>query len=110
MSAVPPSHKLPQSFAVASLVLGLVGPIPIVWQILRLPNILAVLLPNILAVLLPSILAVILGHIGISRASHGTGSSKGMAIAGLVLGYIIAGLIAVLLLVTGASYLNRHWH
>jgi uncharacterized membrane protein len=102
MSAVPPSHKLPQSFAVASLVLGLVGPIPIVWQILRLPN--------ILAVLLPSILAVILGHIGISRASHGTGSSKGMAIAGLVLGYIIAGLIAVLLLVTGASYLNRHWH
>jgi uncharacterized membrane protein len=102
MSAVPPSHKLPQSFAVASLVLGLVGPIPIVWQILRLPN--------ILAVLLPSILAVIFGHIGISRASHGTGSSKGMAIAGLVLGYIIAGLIAVLLLVTGASYLNRHWH
>jgi uncharacterized membrane protein len=90
---MPPQQNLPQGLSIASMVLGITG-IPFSWFLVGIP----------------SILAVIFGHIGLSKANHGTGGGKGMAIAGLVLGYIIAGLIAVLLLVTGASYLNRHWH
>jgi peptidyl-prolyl cis-trans isomerase B (cyclophilin B) len=57
-------------FAVASLVLGLVG-VPI--------------------------LAVVFGHVALHQMRSGTGPSdgRGMAVAGLVLGYVFLGLLAV---------------
>lgn len=48
-----------------------------------------------------SILAVIFGHVGLSqiRNSNGTQSGRGMAIAGLVLGYVVLGFAAFFILV-----------
>lgn len=40
---------------------------------------------------LPCILAVILGHVGLRETRHGTKSGRGMAVAGLVLGYVFVG-------------------
>jgi hypothetical protein len=36
----------------------------------------------------PSVLAVVFGHVGLSRAGRGMGPGRGMAIAGLALGYL----------------------
>lgn len=63
-SAYPP-QKGTNGFAVASLVLG------IVW-----------------CYFIGSILAVIFGHVAISQIGRDGGQGKGLAIAGLVLGYI----------------------
>ncbi|MEV1328551.1 DUF4190 domain-containing protein [Micromonospora costi] len=44
---------------------------------------------------LPCILAVVLGHVGLHETRQGTKSGRGMAVAGLVLGYVfIAPMIA----------------
>jgi hypothetical protein len=40
---------------------------------------------------LPCVLAVILGHIGLHETRHGTKSGRGMAVTGLVLGYVFVG-------------------
>ncbi|TYB91843.1 DUF4190 domain-containing protein [Micromonospora sp. WP24] len=40
---------------------------------------------------LPCILAVILGHLGLHETRKGTKSGRGMAVAGLVLGYVFVG-------------------
>ncbi|MEV1288729.1 DUF4190 domain-containing protein [Micromonospora sp. NPDC049679] len=40
---------------------------------------------------LPCVLAVIFGHIGLHETRHGTKSGRGMAVAGLVLGYVFVG-------------------
>jgi hypothetical protein len=69
-------------WAVASMVLGIVG-----------------LLLVFCAWGVPSLLAVIFGHIGLAETKRGEKSGQGMAVAGLVLGYILIGpaiLIAVL--------------
>jgi len=58
--------------ATASLVLGLVG-----------------LFFSWFTFGIPSILAVIFGHIGVSQTKLGGLSGRGMAIAGLVLGYVV---------------------
>lgn len=65
-------------FAIASMVLGIVW---IYW--------------------IGSILAVIFGHIALKqiKASNGKQSGRGMAIAGLVLGYIGVGIAAVLIVI-----------
>lgn len=55
---------------VASLVLGILGVIPLVFPIVM------------------SILAIIFGGIGRSRATRGEATNKGVATAGLVLGII----------------------
>jgi hypothetical protein len=70
-----PAQPAPRNsgMAVASLVLGLVG-LFVSWFTFGIP----------------SILAVIFGHIGISQTRPDRGlSGRGMAIAGLVLGYIV---------------------
>ena len=59
--------------AVASLVLGIIG-LFASWVMLGIP----------------SLLAVILGHVGVSATRLGHRSGRGMAIAGLVLGYVVA--------------------
>jgi hypothetical protein len=40
---------------------------------------------------LPCVLAVVLGHVGLHETRHGTKSGRGMAVAGLVLGYLFVG-------------------
>jgi hypothetical protein len=40
---------------------------------------------------LPCVLAVILGHVGLHETRNGTKSGRGMAVAGLVLGYVFVG-------------------
>jgi len=80
--ARPSAPSKVNGFAIASMVLG------IVWLYL-----------------IGSILAVVFGHIALRqiRESNNTQSGRGMAIAGLVLGYIgiaIAGLVVVLLVIS----------
>lgn len=70
-------------WAVASMVLGIVG-----------------LLLVFCAWGIPSVLAVIFGHIGLVETKRGEKSGQGMAVAGLVLGYILIA-PAVLLAVLG---------
>jgi uncharacterized protein DUF4190 len=49
---------------------------------------------------IPSLLAVIFGHIGLAETKHGRKSGRGMAITGLVLGYIFIG-PAILIAIAG---------
>lgn len=72
-------------WAVASMVLGIIG---------------LVLLPCAFGAFgIPSLLAVIFGHLGLAETKRGAKGGYGMAVAGLVLGYLFIGpaiLIAVL--------------
>jgi Domain of unknown function (DUF4190) len=68
----------PSGFAVASLVLGIIG-----------------LFLSWITFGIPSLLAVIFGHVGVSRVRRGVGDGKGMAIAGMVLGYFVIALFVV---------------
>lgn len=70
----------PAGFAVASLILGLIG-LFVSWFTLAIP----------------SILAVIFGHVALARVRRGIGDGRGMAIAGLVLGYLTIALVALLI-------------
>jgi hypothetical protein len=72
----------PSGFAVAALVLGIIG-----------------LFLSWITFGIPSILAVIFGHVGVSRVRRGVGDGRGMAIGGMVLGYIV---IAVFVFVVGS--------
>lgn len=87
MAGPPPAQNLPQGMAIASLVLGIVG-VVLTWFLI-----------------VPSILAVIFGHIGLAKANRGEGGGKGMAIAGLVLGYIVLGILVLIIVVTGGFLL-----
>jgi len=64
----PPTSGL----AVASMVLGIVG-----------------LLSSCCAFGIPSILAVVFGHAGLNATKGGARGGQGMAVAGLVMGYIV---------------------
>jgi hypothetical protein len=68
----------PSGFAVASLVLGIIG-LFLSWFTFGIP----------------SMLAVIFGHVGVSRVHRGVGDGKGMAIGGMVLGYFVIALFIV---------------
>lgn len=82
---VPPAPYGPQpvyiiqqpptsGMAVASMVLAIIG-----------------LISSCCTFGIPSILAVIFGHVARSETKNGTRSGDGMAVAGLVMGYIITG-------------------
>ena len=58
-------------WSVAALVLGILG-ILVGWCALGIP----------------CVLAVVFGHLGLNETKHGAKAGKGMAIAGLVLGYV----------------------
>lgn len=75
-----PQQKGTNGFAVASLVLG------IIW-----------------CYFVGSILAVIFGHIAISQIGSDGGQGKGLAIAGLVLGYIGIAIGAVVIVVAATN-------
>ncbi|MEU4419314.1 DUF4190 domain-containing protein [Actinoplanes sp. NPDC024001] len=76
-------------WAVASMVLGIVGLVLVfcAWGI-------------------PSLLAVIFGHIGLSETKRGEKSGGGMAIAGLVMGYILLGPAIILAVMGGLGGLG----
>ncbi|MEV0805040.1 DUF4190 domain-containing protein [Micromonospora sp. NPDC050200] len=77
--AVPPASGA----ATAAMVLGIVGVLG-GWCVFGLP----------------CILAVILGHVGLHETRNGLKSGRGMAVAGLVLGYVfVAPAVAVTLMV-----------
>ncbi|GAA5112819.1 DUF4190 domain-containing protein [Haloechinothrix salitolerans] len=71
----PPPPPRTDGFAVASLVLGILW----IWW-------------------LGSILAVIFGHVALSRADNEGYAGRGLAVAGLVLGYIGVGTLVLLFL------------
>lgn len=54
---------------------------------------------------LPCVLAVILGHVGLHETRKGTRSGRGMAVAGLVLGYVFVGpmIVFTIMLFFGAA-------
>lgn len=72
----------PSGFAVAALVLGIIG-----------------LFLSWITFGIPSILAVVFGHVGVSRVRRGVGDGRGMAIGGMVLGYLV---IAVFVVAVGS--------
>jgi hypothetical protein len=75
----------PSGFAVASLVLGILG-VFVSWFTFGIP----------------SMLAVVFGHVGVSRVHRGIGDGRGMAISGMVLGYLVIALFLVLVVVLGS--------
>jgi hypothetical protein len=58
--------------AVAALVLGIIG-----------------FFGNVCSCGVPSVVAIVLGHIGMAQTKSGAVGGRGMAVAGLVLGYIV---------------------
>ncbi|MEH0824719.1 MULTISPECIES: DUF4190 domain-containing protein [unclassified Micromonospora] len=79
MIAAPPSSGA----ATAAMVLGIVG-VLCGWCVFGLP----------------CVLAVVLGHIGLHETRNGLRSGRGMAVAGLVLGYVfVAPMIALTVMV-----------
>ncbi|WBC08382.1 DUF4190 domain-containing protein [Micromonospora sp. WMMA1947] len=107
----PPVSAVPRPYPPVSGPAGTYGPVPAVPypgpQDLRLPPVRPVLTSGmataslvlgVLGVLggwclfgLPCVLAVILGHLALSETRDGRRSGHGMAIAGLVLGYVFVG-------------------
>ena len=75
----------PSGFAVASLVLGILG-----------------LFLSWITFGIPSMLAVVFGHVGVSRVRRGVGDGRGMAISGMVLGYLVIALFLVLVVAVGS--------
>ena len=75
----------PSGFAVASLVLGILG-LFLCWITFGIP----------------SMLAVVFGHVGVSRVRRGVGDGRGMAISGMVLGYLVIALFLVLVVAVGS--------
>jgi len=47
----------------------------------------------------PAILGIIFGHVGYSKAKRGEAGGQGMAQAGMIIGYVICGLWAILMLI-----------
>jgi hypothetical protein len=70
--------------AAASMVLGILG-------------------VTLCPVFIPSVIAVVLGHAGLRETRDGTKSGHGRAVAGLILGYIVVGGAAMVLLIILAS-------
>jgi hypothetical protein len=85
MAVAPPTS----GWAVASLVLGIIG-----------------LLGGWCAFGIPCLLAVILGHIGYHETSRGLKSGKGLAVAGLVMGYlcVVPGVLLTLWVFGAGAY------
>ena len=73
------------SFAVASMVLGIVG-LVLGWTVFFF---------------FASILAVVFGHISLSQLNRSQENGRGMAIAGLVTGYISVAFWGIILLFAG---------
>jgi Domain of unknown function (DUF4190) len=80
-----PQQRTTDGLAIASMVLGIVW----VWWI-------------------GSILAVIFGHIALRRIAREGKAGRGMAIAGLVLGYVGVGILALLIIVGVISATTSH--
>ena len=68
MPVAPPSSGV----ATASMVLGIVG-----------------LLLGWCSCGLPSLIAIVLGHMGVSQTRNNQKSGRGMALTGLILGYVV---------------------
>src|SRR5690606_17890342 len=88
----PPHPQYPQypaypppaptnGLAIASLVLGIAG-ITVGWFLIGIP----------------SILAVVFGHVALSTIRRTGQQGRGMAIAGLVTGYIVVGVVVLVVL------------
>lgn len=74
------AHQAPTSgYAVTSLVLSIIG-----------------LVTGCCSFGIPSIIAVLCGHLGLSDTKNGQRSGRGMAVAGLVMGYLVAAPAAVI--------------
>ena len=77
----------PSGFAVASLVLGILG-----------------LFLSWITFGIPSMLAVVFGHVAVSRVRRGVGDGRGMAISGMVLGYLVIALFLFLVVAVGSLF------
>jgi Domain of unknown function (DUF4190) len=77
----------PSGFAVASLVLGILG-----------------LFLSWITFGIPSMLAVVFGHVAVSRVRRGVGDGRGMAISGMVLGYLVIALFFFLVVAVGSLF------
>lgn len=89
IAAFPPALALPTSgMAVASLVLGIIG-----------------VVGGWCTFAVPCILATVFGYVGMKHTRGGARGGRGMAIAGLVLGLIPLGIIALILILGGIGVL-----
>lgn len=95
----PPYGAAPQQtnpLAITALVCGLVSPAS--WIFAWIPVIGAIL--TIVAPL-SAILAIVFGHIALSQINKRGGAGRGMALAGLIIGYILLGISILIFLVAG---------
>jgi hypothetical protein len=91
-AGAPYTPQKTSGFAVASLVLGIIG------------------LPIICPLLIPSVLAVVFGLLGRRDVREKGHSGEGMALAGLIMG-IIGIMVSVVLLTVGIVFLaGADWH
>lgn len=80
-----PVQGPPQGLAITSMVLGLCGIVAwIVWPV----------------ALVLAILAVIFGHVSLSKEKYGQAGGHGMAVTGVVLGYVFLGLVLAIVILT----------
>ncbi|GII59773.1 hypothetical protein Pth03_81620 [Planotetraspora thailandica] len=86
-----PMYAQPQTSgaAMASLVVGVVG-VVVGWCTFGIP----------------CVIAIILGHIGLAQTKDGTKGGRGLAVAGLILGYLILVITAMYVIVAGVWSLS----
>ena len=88
IAAAPPTS----GWAVASLVFGLLGVFG-GWRLFAIP----------------CAIAVLCGHIGLGETKTGVKGGRGMAVAGLILGYVVVGpALAIAVLGGAGAALGRH--
>lgn len=91
--AQAPLVRPTSGLAVAALICGLVGLVPCFFA-------------------MPSIAAIILGHLALRETANGVRPGHGQAVAGLILGYVVAGLgllyIVLMIVGVGIGGLNQY--
>jgi hypothetical protein len=90
---VPAPVATGNGFAVASLVLGIVG---------------VVLTITFVAGLICDVLAIVFGALGRTKAREGSAGNASLATAGMILGLVGLGLLLLLVVLIGAG--GMHWH
>jgi hypothetical protein len=92
-TALPAPATTGNGFAVASLVLGIVG---------------VVLTITFVFGLICDVLAVVFGALGRTKAREGSANNASLATAGMILGLVGLGLLLLLVVLIGSS--GMHWH
>ncbi|RZQ62878.1 DUF4190 domain-containing protein [Amycolatopsis suaedae] len=56
-----------------------------------------------------SIVGIILGHIALSKAKRGEAGGRGMALAGVIIGYVAIGLVLLTVIIVVIIGISTNW-